>query len=144
MKHLLIIISLLSVFGCAQKNPYSTIYVEGVVLVDGTPMEGVSVTFSPRHQNGNSAGGITDTAGKFRLTTGGAPINSGAISGEYDVTFRKIHIKATTFEESQAGKQPTETYLVPAKYDDTKTSGIAPVKIEKGGNNSFKFELKTD
>ncbi|MDR1492206.1 MAG: hypothetical protein LBT05_05760 [Planctomycetaceae bacterium] len=136
-------ISLLSVLGCVQKNPYGTTYVEGVVLVDGTPMEGVSVTFSPRLPNGNSAGGITDAAGKFRLTTGGAPINSGVISGEYDVAFRKVQVKETTFEESQTGKQPTETYLVPAKYGDAKTSGIAPVKVEEGKKNVFDFDLKT-
>ncbi|MDR2643417.1 MAG: hypothetical protein LBC74_11560 [Planctomycetaceae bacterium] len=143
----LFIILLLCVFGyghgCGQNNPYSTNYVEGVVFVDGLPMEGVNVTFSPRQPQGYSAGGVTDAAGKFKLTTGGAPVNSGALSGEYNVTFRKVQVKETTFEESQAGKQTTETYLIPAKYGDVQTSEISPVTVEKGNKNSFEFHLKT-
>ncbi|MDR1958382.1 MAG: carboxypeptidase-like regulatory domain-containing protein [Planctomycetaceae bacterium] len=146
MKHLHIIISLVIAFaGCTQRSPYDTAYVDGVVLMDGSPMQGVSVTFSPvtNSAGGNSAGGVTDISGKFTLTTGGAPVGSGALDGEYDVTFRKVEVRETTFEESLTGKQPNEIDLVPKKYGNAKTSGIAPVKVEKGGKNSFKFELKS-
>ncbi|MDR1480632.1 MAG: hypothetical protein LBJ00_17020 [Planctomycetaceae bacterium] len=148
LKRLEYIVLLICLVGCGQSNPYGTTYVEGIVLIDGSPIDGVQVTFAPNSTTSEtqqmSAGGMTDKSGKFTLTTGGAPLGSGVLAGEYNVTFYKITVKETTFEESQAGKEPVTTYIVPQKYNDTKTSDITPVKVEKGDKNSFKFELKTN
>jgi hypothetical protein len=134
--------------GCAQKNPYATILVEGTVKLDGVPTEGIHVNFTPINDNGNSAGGLTGSSGKYKLTTGGAPVGSGAIAGEYHVTFSKTEIEGSnlSYEEYQkqiGDRQPKTTYLVPQKYADSTTSGISPVKVEKSKKNVFDFDLKT-
>jgi hypothetical protein len=133
---------------CSQKNPYDTTLVEGTVRLDGIPTKGISVNFTPIGNNGNSAGGLTDTSGKYQLTTGGAPIGSGAVPGEYNVTFSKIEQEGAdlNYEEYQkrfGNRPPKTTYIVPKKYGNSTTSGIAPVKIEKGKKNIFDFDLKT-
>ncbi|MDR2704447.1 MAG: hypothetical protein LBC02_01590 [Planctomycetaceae bacterium] len=142
----LIILVILFV-GCAQQNPYDTTFVEGTVQLDGVPTEGINVNFTPIG-NGNSAGGLTNSSGKYKLTTGGAPVGSGAIAGEYHVTFSKMEIEGSnlTFEEYQkqiGSRPPKTTYIVPKKYDNFADSGIAPVTIEKGKKNIFDFDLST-
>ncbi|MDR2755303.1 MAG: carboxypeptidase-like regulatory domain-containing protein [Planctomycetaceae bacterium] len=146
-KYFGLIVLLILFVGCTKTNPYDTTFVEGTVQLDGVPVEGVNVNFTPIG-NGNSAGGLTDSSGKFRLTTGSAPVGSGAIAGEYNVTFSKIEIEGSnlTFEESQKqfGSRPPKTiYIVPKKYDNAANSGIAPVTIEKGKKNVFNFDLST-
>ena len=136
--------------GCgANKNPFGTVYLEGVVTVDGLPMQGISVSLLPR--NGDlAAGGITDANGKFTVETGGAPMGSGAKPGEYDVVFRKRHTEGMnlSMEESKAlygsGELPM-IYLIPQKYGSPMTSGIAPITVsEKKAENKFKFELSSE
>jgi hypothetical protein len=134
--------------GCTQKNPYDTTLVEGTVQLDGIPTAGISVNFTPIGSNGNSAGGLTDSSGKYKLTTGGAPVGSGAIAGEYNITFSKIEMEGSDLNYEEYQKQigdrpPKTTYIVPEKYGNTTASGIAPVNVEKGKKNVFDFDLKT-
>lgn len=146
-KYFEFIILLILFVGCAQQNPYDTMFVEGTVRLDGVPTEGINVNFTPIG-NGNSAGGLTDSSGKYKLTTGGAPVGSGAVVGEYNVTFSKIEIEGSnlTFEEYQkqiGSRPPKTTYIVPKKYENPVNSDIAPVKIEEGKKNVFDFDLST-
>jgi hypothetical protein len=141
-------ILLIFLTGCAQKNPYDTTLVEGTVRLGGVPTAGISVNFTPIGNNGNSAGGLTDSSGKYQLTTGGAPVGSGAIADDYNVTFSKIEIEGShlNFEEYQkqiGNRPPKTTYIVPEKYGNSAASGIAPVHVEKGKKNVFDFDLKT-
>jgi hypothetical protein len=135
--------------GCTQqKNPYDTTLVEGTVRLDGVLTEGISINFTPIGNNGHSAGGLTDTSGKYQLTTGGASVGSGAIPDEYHVTFSKIEIEGSNlnYEEYQkqiGNRKPKTTYIVPEKYKNPTTSGIMTVKVEKGKKNVFDFDLKT-
>jgi hypothetical protein len=132
--------------GCTQTNPYETTFVEGTVRLDGVPTGGINVNFTPIGNIGNSAGGLTNSSGQYKLTTGGAPVGSGAMSGEYHVTFSKVEIEGANLSmeeyQKQIGDRPQKiTYLVPKKYENPATSGIVPVKIEKGKKNTFDFEL---
>ncbi|MDR2170757.1 MAG: hypothetical protein LBP59_11495, partial [Planctomycetaceae bacterium] len=106
-----------------------------------------SVVFLPPG-DGNPAGGLTDDSGKYKLTTGGAPVGSGAIPNEYNVTFSKIEIEGSNLNFDEYQKQigdrpPKTTYIVPEKYGNVATSGIKPVKVEKGKKNVFDFNLST-
>jgi hypothetical protein len=146
-RFLAIILFVVLLSGCGQKNPYDTVSVEGTVKLDGVPTAGISVTFAPI-SNGNPAGGLTNTSGKYKLTTGGAPVGSGAISGDYNVTFSKFEIEGSNLNLEEYRKQfgdhrPKTTYIVPEKYDNSVTSGLAPVKVEKGKKNVFDFDLST-
>jgi hypothetical protein len=135
-------------FGCGQTNPYDTVYVEGVVKLDGVLVSEVNVNFEPINGEGNTAGGLTDSLGKFKLTTGGAPFGSGAIAAEYNVTFSKTEVEGANLNEEEykkqiGSRQPNVTHLIPEKYNNPSTSGINPVKVEKGKPNKFNFDLTT-
>ncbi|MDR1484911.1 MAG: carboxypeptidase-like regulatory domain-containing protein [Planctomycetaceae bacterium] len=141
------IIFVIVLSGCGQKNPYDTVYVDGTVTLDGVPIANANVIFAPLG-NGNTAGGLTDASGKYKLTTGGAPVGSGAIPDDYDVTFFKAEIEGANLTEEEYEKQignrmPKNIYIIPEKYTDTATSGITPVKVEKGKKNTFNFNLTT-
>jgi len=60
--------------------------VEGVVTLDGTPVEGATVSFIPTSGKANLVVGQTDASGKFSLKTGD---KSGAPPGDYKVTVLK-------------------------------------------------------
>jgi hypothetical protein len=67
----------LVVAGCGPK----AVQVEGVVKLDGAPVEGATVTFVTADGK-QSASGLTDASGHFSLSTANA---SGAFPGDYKV-----------------------------------------------------------
>jgi hypothetical protein len=125
--------------GCEEKSPYNVVLVTGNVLVDGKPMERVNVTFSPVVSGeGHAAGGVTDAAGKFKLTTGGLKVGKGAVPGKYNILFTAENVGALS---------DGTPYIIPAlpqKYNDPKISGIEPVIVKKNGKNEFQFELSAE
>lgn len=131
------VLCLLVLSGCSEKNPFDTVKVKGNVLVDGAPLKEISVIFSPVAGD-QSASGLTDATGAFVLTVAGAPYGTGAMAGEYNVLFSKLEMVSQG--EGQVSKPK---HIVPEKYGNAKTSGIASVKVEKGGKNEFNFELST-
>jgi hypothetical protein len=68
--------------------------VEGKVTLDGTPVEGASVSFVPEDAKGQPANGITDASGTFTLKTG---TKSGVAPGNYKVVVVKTP-QATGFD----------------------------------------------
>jgi hypothetical protein len=141
---------LLAVFGCSSGNSPNTVLVKGTVKVDGQPTAGINIIFNPVSGDGVSAGGITDSNGNYRLTAGSHSVGSGIPEGEFIPTFSKTEIEerepTASPEEQQkkyGDKPPKIFYLIPEKYSNTKTCGINPVKVEKGKNNVFDFDLST-
>ena len=144
--------------GCGADDPYGAVVVKGTVTVDGKPMDGITISFNPVSGDGMNAGGMTDKQGRFVLTTGGAPFGTGAVPGEYNVTFAKVSNSGSeqpqqTVDEFNAqiaggGRRPSGpmsrvVHHIPEKYSKTATSDIQPVIVEKKGKNSFNFDLKT-
>jgi hypothetical protein len=117
--------------------------VTGTVTYKGSPVEGATVTFvSPN----NSAFGMTDAQGKFKLKTA----NGENVSlGDYQVTVVKKEAPPaaapSTPEEyvppdPNAPPPPAPKDLLPAKYGDTKSSGLtATVKADDA--NDFPLQL---
>ena len=138
--------TLLFLVGCAEDNPFGTVYVEGTVTLDGTPIQEVSVTFIPVDGE-QSAGGITDISGKFTLTTGGSPSGSGAKPGTYNVAFNKIEVEGAGLSEEEymakyKGVTPPVIYHIPQKYGNPAASGIEPITVDTDkANNKFTFAL---
>jgi hypothetical protein len=135
--------------GCPQRNPNDTIKVTGNVLVDGVPMPGTLVMFSPQGGAGIGAGGRTDEKGDFVLTTPGSPDGSGAVAGKYDVMFSKYETvdaapsaSLSELDESGGTESVRPKSLINEKYKKATTSGIEPVEVVKGGNNHFEFQLQ--
>ena len=147
-------IAFVSIFlcGCEKvNNPDGAIKVSGEVLVDGQPMKDVSVIFRPITAGVKSATGATDANGKFTLTTGAATFGTGAMPGEYHALFSKQGFAED--DEKLSSEEQLQKYgetgpplhnIVPPKYNSEKTSGLAPVLVEKGAENHFKFELTTE
>lgn len=123
-----------------QVNP-----VEGVVLLDGKPVAGATVEFAPVSPGALTAIGRSDGEGRFKLTsTRGGPPNGGAVTGDYDVLFKKAE-----YDLKGTGKTPADdmdgvplVYEVPQRYGDLKTSGLkATVKQGRNDGPDFRFEL---
>jgi len=107
-------------------------------------MEGINIIFHPSAGGEIAAFGSTDIQGKYALSSPSAPVGSGAVAGEYVPTFSK-----TETEEPPASLGPEEpfypqvTHLIPEKYGNPRTCGVASVKVEKGKTNVFDFDLST-
>lgn len=140
---------LIPVLMAGNKNPYGAVRVVGTLTLDGKIIEGVSVILHPRDWNvGFVAGGMTDREGNFMVTTGESPLGSGAVPGEYDITFHKVEMEgaglsAEEFRQTFGMQQPGKKYVIPQKYEDPKTSGLASIWIEPGGENRFNFDLSS-
>lgn len=148
--------------GCDTSGP-NVSYVEGVVTLDGQPIEGVSVGFSPvEGGSGTPAVGTTDANGEFKLTSiQGGSDQGGAVPGEYNVTFTKSAVQTMSLEEMKRGSEdpnygqqdssavaqrqlPKNESPIPTKYAAPNTSGFK-VTVKPGTNkgDEFKFDLKS-
>lgn len=155
------ILSFLFISGCGGLR---TEYVEGIVTLDGEPVEGALVTFHPVEGEARYAAGDTNTAGKYVLTTaeGGKP-GRGAIQGEYKITVSKRkpvdeeepaaapatseppsiqEMAAREMARRQAGLPPPFAYLTPKVYNNLETSGFTATVVR--GKNRFNFEMVSE
>ena len=149
------------VVGCSRKgNGPDVQFVEGRVLLDGEPLALAYVGFNPDGGEAIPAGGQTDDAGFFKLTsTRAGARDRGATMGRYVVTVRKFRNLVAELgdrpdpdaeqaeqakflaEERRVSQLPPES-LIPKVYGDKTTS---PLRAEvKKGRNTFTFELLKD
>jgi len=84
--------------------------VEGVVTLDGKPVPGALVIFSPQGGTGDSADGFTDTSGKFTLATKG---KAGVKAGTYKVTVSKADTSKEPMKPEDAMKMMKKAAPVP-------------------------------
>lgn len=134
-------------FGCS--NAIRTEPVTGTVYLNGTPLEGATVNFSPKDSaDGLPSFGKTDASGKYKLQTlQGAP-DAGTTPGEYLVSISKTEMVNTGkfypgTPQNPQGSEILESVLrTPKKYSDTSTSGFTATV--KKGKNVFDFELESD
>jgi len=139
---LLAVAALLASGGCGSSGNQPELgTVSGVVKMDGQPLVGVLVSFSPA--NGRTSTGVTDAQGKYELTY--AHGAKGASVGQHTV-----HISSRggpegggdPDEETRGKDAPRQDYFkgkIPAQYDQ-KSTLTATVKP---GKNTFDFELKS-
>lgn len=138
------------VSGCGR-NPMKAVDVQGVVTLDGTPVEGATVTF--KNAENLFASGRTDKDGRYSLNMPGSPV-PGVRKGEYKVTVRKTDVDTTpakSWEEleasggekqkeiSQVSKPPKE--LLPVQYKDFAKSGLTATVAD--ATKDCNFELKS-
>lgn len=139
----------LSVCGCMggpaeDKDRPKRTQVSGTVTFKGEPVEGATVTLSPLTHN-NAAMGITDAAGKYKLTTFGD--NDGAVPGDYKVTVTKLEKVAGTQPapgEPGYDPNPKETkpkHLLPEKYADISKSDLT-ANISETAKTDLDFKLE--
>jgi hypothetical protein len=131
-----------SLGGCG-KGPPPLVEAEGVVRLQGTPLRKVLVRFVPLTDYGPEyiATGVTDEAGRFRLTCKGRP---GACAGENRVLVteadlpnelkgEKAQVQLAHYFRALGGRP------LPEKYGDlTQSPLVAHVKAEQ---KEYPFDL---
>lgn len=138
--------------GCNQSPYLATEYVEGIVTVGGSPIEGANVTFIPVEPTQGIVGiGVTDSLGKYQLTTvssrdGLKPRHgTGVLAGTYNVTIEKMEVPGDIQAKLDAGIQvaydPSKMkYAVPRKYSNPEQSNLQ-VEVTPG-SNTISFDLQ--
>ena len=131
--------------GCGERPNYTpTEMVEGVVTLDGVPVEGAEVTFYPTVSGiGESAMGKTDNKGHYRLSSmKGAP-GKGTVAGEYGVTVSKWVTtkldKPYIDKEQDALIEFESKELLPLVYTDIAYSPLRTSVV--AGNNVIDLKL---
>jgi len=132
--------------GC-KKPGLQVNFVEGVVLLDGSPVANATVEFAPLTADGLTAIGRSDAEGRYRLTsTRGGPPNGGAVAGDYTVLFKKADydLKGTGKTRADDMDGVPLIYEIPKRYGDLTASGLkATVKPGRNDGPDFRFELTT-
>lgn len=128
--------------------------VGGVVLFNGEPVEGATVSFTPQQTSGDAGGvpavGRTGSDGAFRLRAlqSGRPVAAGTAVGSYIVTVVKQEIPALADPELVNNPPPNlpPAMLEPRDLLPTVYGSIAqsPLRAEvQKGDNQFRFELSS-
>ena len=128
---------LLAAIGCGS-GKVATNMVEGLVTLDGVPLAGAGITFSPVTQGaGMIAVGTSDEQGRFTLQTQLGEIGKGTTEGEYTVTVVKIESIPTgrtiTTETGETTQESSERSVVPEMYRSATTTPLKQT-IVKGLN----------
>src|SRR6476469_2586170 len=139
--------------GCPNSSRPATYRVTGTVTMQGKPVAGAVITFVPTGTDGAAASAITDSDGKYALTTWRA--GDGARPGEYRVKVSKQEqtavdpskmVKNLTIEEEQKiyveskKPRPPAKSLLPRKYQDDQTSGLTHTVDKKPTTFDIKIE----
>ena len=135
------------VMGCGAGGP-AVEPATGVVTMDGSPVAGATVIFTPA-AGGVSATGITGSDGRFSLASVVSGKSwPGAGVGSYTVTVSKVEVDAAaSIDPNDPKYDPLASvnpgagpkYVVPRGYGAAATSGLTAT-IAKG-KNDVKFEL---
>lgn len=122
--------------GCRRGPP--VVFVEGVVTMNGEPLEGANVGFTPVGTPGSMpAAGFTDAKGKFVLSTHTAKFGGGATVGDYVVIVSKTVIPPGEEEKDS----PKVELVTPAAYRLKETSPLRATVVR--GKNRFEFDLSS-
>jgi len=128
-----VVLLVLGFAGCGQSD---TVGVSGTITLKGQPIGQAEVMFNPK-SGGRFASGVTDTNGKFVLST--AKPNDGAMTGEYVVTL------AEYYPPDKPPALPKGGGLLPSRfppsYADPAKSPLT-AKVERGTKNDFQFDVK--
>jgi hypothetical protein len=131
--------------GCSpsMKRDLPVEYVEGIVTMDGVPLDNASIQFIPKTGNqGEAAGGYSDVKGKYTLSSMNGDIGKGALPGDYIVLITKtisVPISGVIHNEGDAPPEESKEVL-PAVYNN-RSKPLWEVTVVKG-KNTFNFDVK--
>ena len=118
--------------GCGESVP-DTVSAGGTVSFNDKPLANASVNFIP--ENGKSANGVTDSQGKFTLTT--FQPNDGAIVGTHKVTVTIVNT-----EEVPEIIPDDYSYTNAGSADDAAADGGIPTIYTDPASTPLKYEVK--
>lgn len=138
---------LLAMAGCGRKEsgvkvPEELAAVTGVVTMDGQPLAGAAVLFTPGPDtHGQGAFGVTDADGKYELTH--YSNKKGIPPGRYMVVISKYTLAdGSPIPEGQTAADANASESIPAAYSDANNTQLS-AEVPSGGK-TFDFELKKD
>lgn len=143
--HLLCFASLLTLLavGCGSGTQLADTYpATGRVLVDGKPVDGISVSLLPESGVAGKGGyGVTDATGAFSITS--VEGQEGVRQGKYRVVFQKLALPdgSPIPPGANAADVGAENILPPA-YSNPETSTMF-ADIQAGENPAMEFELNS-
>lgn len=127
---LLTVVSFFAVTGCGGRTP-PTGFVSGVIKLNGQPLDGATVEFTPT--TGRSSIAVTDSAGKYVLKYTNTV--DGALIGEHTVRISTGVAGSASNEGGQSSAGKPER--IPPTYNSQ-----SEVKADvKSGNNTFDYEI---
>jgi len=141
---------ILMITGCGPAA-LQTHFVEGIVTLNGQPLEGAIVTFVPVQETPENvtATGLTDESGRYTLTAIGATLSGetgrGTLEGEHVVTIVKRETQAAgprrgsdgsvVFDRDGAAEMSTITRLItPQVYSRPDTTTLRAT-VQRGRND---------
>jgi len=132
--------------GCRSDGGLKVEYVEGIITLDGEPLSEASVTFVPTSDGPTveTAMGMTNDKGIYKLSSmNGKPL-AGAVVGEYKVLVSKIHAESLSegleYGTSMGYTVPyKQTHLLPRIYRDMEQTPFSATV--KKGRNKLDFSL---
>ena len=143
-------IALMALFvsGCKPKGLEGLVPASGQVLYDGNPLEGATVTFSPKSGTGRAATAVTDAKGMFAMGT--LHLKDGVAPAEYGVTVTKYVIQNPMTDEEineylrvhLVAPEIISKSEIPETYANFSTSGLTVTVPDKGSKN-ITLELKS-
>jgi len=131
---------------------FATEFVEGIVTLDGAPLEGAVVSFSPKG-SGKFASGRTDSSGRYTLTaTQGGGNGKGTTPDDYIVLIVKNEAVPLAEPEKDedgnprldASGNPITTRIanvLPVVYNNVDTSKLTATVV--AGKNKCDFALSS-
>lgn len=136
---------ILLVIGSGCGGSGKPIKTEGLVTLDGKPVEGATVTFHPEAEKGHVATGLTDGDGVFRLQT--FADGDGALPGEYKVTVTKTEAVAgppsasgpEQMMKTMFNRPKKRSSLLPREYAD---SSKTPLRVHVPHEGPVELQLK--
>jgi hypothetical protein len=128
-----------TLFGCGPKSGHGLVPVEGKVTLNGGPLpEGGSgsVTFASTDGKGNTATGLLDSSGRYRMST--FEPNDGVAPGEYKVS---VIWTSPGSGDPKTGVLRPPASMIDAKFSNPATSGLTAT-VSESGNKNLDFDLK--
>lgn len=131
-----------NLLGCSRNDSgLNLVPAKGTITLDGTPLAGADVEFTPQNVEANADGlggssgfANTDDSGYFEMYTASY---AGIQPGEYRVRINKVSQPKITDPEARV---PEGKEMVPPQYN---TMSDLIIEIGNDGNSDLKFELKS-
>jgi hypothetical protein len=124
--------------GCAQQggDRPATYATTGTVTLDGQPVAGAAVSFTPSQKGGTPAVGTTDASGRYSLKSFGT--EEGAVPGEYLVAVTKYEYAESASASASSGSEMPADYMTPGENAGSGGKNALPAKYESPANSGLK------
>lgn len=129
--------------GGSDNEVPSLVEVSGTVTLDGAPLNGATVIFSPQPgTSGTGAMGVTDGSGTYSLKHKSS--NPGIEPGKYYVTFSKWAMPdGSPIPEGKTAADVEAKEVIPEKFRTVTELGPKNIAEVKANGDTFNFDLKS-